>query len=421
MPPEPASTTHVDLTGNVTPPTDPMSRALFVNVPAHGHVNPTLPLVAELVSRGERVDYALTPDFGPAVVHAGAGLVPYQSTMAQALSQLGSSPGPDRLLATLVREGTHVLPQLLDRVRTDPPDYLVHDPFCFWAPLLATGLGVPAFRTYATYAPNRQTLREPAFRRFAYWVESAPPSEVFEEAARAFGARFGVAPPTPADIFLGAAELNIVFLPRLFHPGGEAYDDRWVFVGPSVGPRSAGGQDLPAAQDGPLLFVSLGTIFNDQAAFFLACLDAFAGTRWQVVLAVGDRVDLDAIGPVPANASVHRRVAQLDVLSRASVFITHGGMNSTMEGILAGVPLVVVPQQEEQAVTAERVSELGLGTHLMPDDATSEALAEAVARVCADEGIRERVAAMRRAAVEAGGPARAAEEILRRVPSRPSG
>jgi MGT family glycosyltransferase len=188
-----------------------------------------------------------------------------------------------------------------------------------------------------------------------------------------------------------------------------------------VGPRGAAGQDLPAAQDGPLLFVSLGTIFNDQAAFFLACLDAFAGTRWQVVLAVGDRVDLDAIGPVPANASVHRRVAQLDVLSRASVFITHGGMNSTMEGILAGVPLVVVPQQEEQAVTAERVSELGLGTHLMPDDATSEALAEAVARVCADEGIRERVAAMRRAAVEAGGPARAAEEILRRVPSRPSG
>jgi UDP:flavonoid glycosyltransferase YjiC (YdhE family) len=56
-----------------------MSHALFANIPAHGHVNPTLPLVAELRARGEEVDYALPTEYAAAVTHAGARHVPYSS------------------------------------------------------------------------------------------------------------------------------------------------------------------------------------------------------------------------------------------------------------------------------------------------------------------------------------------------------
>src|SRR5438093_12115689 len=123
--------------GNATLLGEPMSRALFVNIPAHGHVNPTLPLVGELVARGERVDYAITPDFEPAVRRAGAGLLPYDSTLPTALAPSIDRAAGFRLPARILEDTIHVLPQLLDAVGGDPPDYVVHDPFSLSARLLA--------------------------------------------------------------------------------------------------------------------------------------------------------------------------------------------------------------------------------------------------------------------------------------------
>jgi MGT family glycosyltransferase len=88
-------------------------------------------------------------------------------------------------------------------------------------------------------------------------------------------------------------------------------------------------------------------------------------------------------------------------------------MNSTMEALAHAVPLVVVPQQSEQRVTAGRVAELGLGRHLDPDDVTPESLLEAVTALVAEPGVAERLAAMQKAALAGGGHERAAAEILR--------
>ena len=67
---------------------------------------------------------------------------------------------------------------------------------------------------------------------------------------------------------------------------------------------------------------------------------------------------------MPDHFIIRQHVPQLDVLEKAKLFVSHGGMNSTMEAMNAGVPLVVVPQMHEQEVTAKRVDELGLGVHL---------------------------------------------------------
>ena len=88
-------------------------------------------------------------------------------------------------------------------------------------------------------------------------------------------------------------------------------------------------------------------------------------------------------------------------------------MNSTMEALAHAVPLVVVPQQSEQRVTADRVVELGLGRRLDPDDITSESLLEAAGALVSEPGVAERVAAMQKATLAGGGHDRAAAEILR--------
>lgn len=133
---------------------------------------------------------------------------------------------------------------------------------------------------------------------------------------------------------------------------------------------------------------------------------------WQVVLSVGTRTDLTTIVRIPDNFLVRPHVPQLEVLEHTGVFVTHGGMNSVMEAIYYGVPMVVVPQQPEQAMTAARVAELGLGVALEPGQVTASALRDAVTTVSGDAGgYRSRIAYMQQAARDAGGYLRAADAI----------
>ena len=86
-------------------------------------------------------------------------------------------------------------------------------------------------------------------------------------------------------------------------------------------------------------------------------------------------------------------------------------MNSTMEGLNAGVPLVAVPQMPEQEITARRVEELGLGKHLQPEDTTAASLREAVSQTDGDPHVLKRIQDMQKHIKQAGGAEKAADEI----------
>ena len=90
--------------------------------------------------------------------------------------------------------------------------------------------------------------------------------------------------------------------------------------------------------------------------------------RWPVpdgesALSVG-RIPPQALGELPAGVTAHAHVDQLAVLSRSSLFITHGGFNGVQEALIAGVPMLLFPQMQEQALNTARVGELGAGLRL---------------------------------------------------------
>jgi MGT family glycosyltransferase len=214
------------------------------------------------------------------------------------------------------------------------------------------------------------------------------------------------------DFFTHTEALNIVFMPRAFQPAGETFDERFVFVGPSILPRkSTPAFPLERLEGQPTLFISLGTVFNNRPDFFKLCFHAFGHQPWHVVLAHGKHVDEAALGAVPQNFLLAPYVPQLEVLQQASVFVTHGGMNSVMESLYFGVPMVVIPQMREQEITAQRCAELGLGIALDNDNLTAEKLRTAVEQVHHTPTFREHVHAMRQAARAAGGYQRAVDAI----------
>lgn len=400
----------------------------FICLPAAGHVNPTLPLVAELVRRGHRVTYATSAKYADAVEAAGAVFLESGDDLAAqfprrvVLADAGAAASPmagmfagmgsgmmSGLLGRWLEGARKEFPALVDRLAADPPDAVCYDAMTFSGKMAAAKLVVPDIALLPTYATNEHfSMREfmPAGAPKAMMEAWKHASQLMTDFAAEQGLgqlQFMDGPP---------ASLNICFIPRDFQPAGETFDDRFQFVGPSLGRRGNEEAWQPRVQDQPLLFISLGTTpLNDRPDFFRMCLEAFAGSRWQVAMATGDRVELSELGEVPPNVELRPVFPQLDVLRHADAFLSHTGMNSTMEALYFGVPLVAFPLQPEQEANARRVEELGLGRRLAAEGLSADLIRAAVDEVSADPLIRSNLARMSEHVRGSGGAAAAADVI----------
>jgi MGT family glycosyltransferase len=117
----------------------------------------------------------------------------------------------------------------------------------------------------------------------------------------------------------------------------------------------------------PLVYASLGTMLNRQHVY-RAILDGCAELPVQVVLSLGQK-EAKWDFPTPANAIVAPFAPQLALLDRASLLITHAGLNTVLEGLDRGVPMLCVPLTNDQPGVARRVEWLGVGEALNPKDA----------------------------------------------------
>jgi MGT family glycosyltransferase len=390
----------------------------FTSMPAHGHVNPTLPLVEELVRRGHRVTYATHEKFADAVESSGATLLAVPGEMPSPPSPANITPeemaGRAEKFFELVRTG---LPPLLTRFEQDPPDALCYDMMTFTGRIVAEKLRLLDIGLLPTYASNEHfSLREQMVSTLNFEPYQQQMLQAFQK-IQEFAAEHGIDEPMH-PLGMAAASLNIVFIPREFQPSADTFDERFRFVGPSVGSRAEDDSWQPPTDSKPLLFISLGTTFNNQADFFRMCLAAFGNSPWHVAMAIGETVDPAELGPIPDNVEIRPYFPQPLVLRHADAFLSHAGMNSTMESLHAAVPMVAVPQMPEQELNAGQVEELGLGCRLAPSELSSELLRTSVEKVSADEQVRTNLAGMREIFHSAGGAVAAADAIEDAVDGR---
>lgn len=217
-------------------------------------------------------------------------------------------------------------------------------------------------------------------------------------------------------LFPSRGDLNLVFLSRDFQMDTPFIDSTFRFVGASINPTLRKEPPLTIKPDErPLIFISLGTVNNNNIGFYQRVIEAFDDARQRVVLSVGTQVNIQELGTIPKNITVSPTVPQLQVLQQADVFVTHGGMNSVQESIYYGVPMVVVPQQLEQMINGRRAQELGvgivLGDHPPYGQVTVSGLRNAVDRILLDTTFRKTVTIQQKASQSAGGYQQAVDEI----------
>ncbi|MDF5717662.1 MAG: glycosyltransferase [Rhizonema sp. NSF051] len=93
-------------------------------------------------------------------------------------------------------------------------------------------------------------------------------------------------------------------------------------------------------------------------------------------------------------------------------YLTHGGMNSVMEFLYYGVPMIVIPQMPEQKMTAQRFAELNLGLNFEKAEVTASLLESVVTRVMNEPQWRDHVRQMQQVLQATVGYQQAADEIL---------
>lgn len=390
-------------------------RLLWVTLAGDGHLNPTLPLVAELVRRGHTVDYATGAEYADAVTGVGARWV----ELPPMPPFLPSGDNGQEILGRWLRHYFHALratyPALREHVRGARPDVICYDTTNWPARVLAEKLGIPAVRSIPNVASNESfSLSEQLPDELG--ADHPVLAELTEECA-AFSGEHGVELDLAGT--LDAPEtLNLVLIPREFQPSGETFDESFHFLGPSLTSRFESEQWSPREPNTPLAFTSLGSILTGTPEFYRTCVKALtdpdvASTRWQLAMTVRDLDPAQLGGELPPRVDIRPWFPQLAVLRRAEVFITHAGMNSVLEALACGVGMVALPETPEQATNADRLQELGLGERLDTDALTPQALHAAVTRVATSAEICGNLARMRAAVQRGGGAARGADLIER--------
>jgi zeaxanthin glucosyltransferase len=143
--------------------------------------------------------------------------------------------------------------------------------------------------------------------------------------------------------------------------------------------------------DKPLIYAALGTLVNGLTDVYKHILEAVEPLEdVQVVLSVGNNINPENLGPIPSNAIVVRSAPQIELLKGAALCITHAGLNTTLESLAHGVPMVAIPIGYDQPGTAARIEYHGTGEFIEVDELTTDRLRGLIEKVLQDPSYRER-------------------------------
>ncbi|CAH1193194.1 Oleandomycin glycosyltransferase [Paenibacillus auburnensis] len=392
-----------------------MARVLFINGGSEGHINPTIGVVQELISRGEEVVYFCIEAFRERIEKTGASVRTFDD---QKLIKAFISGGRNYVLERvngLLLTADIIIPSVLEQIEGEHFDYIIHDSMFGCGHMLAHILKLPAVNSSTSFAQTKDSFHkmlEPLFTEVSPEI-AEPIKDKFNSLTAMMKEKYGVEIHSPYEVFCNPAPLTIVYTTREFQPDGEAFDQTYKFVGPSI--SSGFTQEnfgSPAIEEKNLIYISLGTVFNQAIDFYKLCLEAFKNTDHPIVMAIGNKVHISDLGEIPKNFTVKNYVPQTDVLQQAKLFITHGGMNSTHEGLYYGVPLIVIPQSADQPILARQVATIGAGIQLQMQSLTANQLREAADHVLSHSSFKQSVANIRESFQKAGGSHQAVNEIF---------
>ncbi|NEQ35486.1 MAG: glycosyltransferase [Okeania sp. SIO3I5] len=409
--------------------------------PTHftGHLNTMLPLAQELKRRSHRVTFIGIVGYEAKIRAAGLEFISYgqeefpQGAMTEYLdhlSQLSGIPAFRYSVVGILKKDANALLQETPQLIKDAGiDALLIDSASIGGVAIADFLKIPFITIHSIVVSHQENNIPPLFtnwkynpawwaklrnkfeyRRFQPWIK--PLIEVVSKYRAQWNLPLQPQPDTPnyqlAEISQQPALLEFPRenLPEWFH-----------FTGPYH--YSGTREPVPFPWDKltgkPLIYASLGSLVNRFFDVFYKIAAACEGLDAQLVISLGGSTTLESLPNLPGNPLVVKYAPQLELLQKAALTITHAGMNTTLESLNNGVPMVAIPIAFDQPGVAARIAWSGVGEIIPLKRLTVPRLRRAISKVLTQPSYKQNALRLQEAINRAGGVTRAADIIERGV------
>src|SRR5215469_7718303 len=382
-------------------------RIAFVSLPVTGHLNPMTTLARKLQSRGHEVLFIGVPDVEPVVRAAKLKFESYceEEYPAGSVGEIYSPHSRLRGLEVMKHQAEEISPKFLQAALKHLPQKLaetgveavVFDAAHIFLQLVPMSLGIPFIQVWNNLHLDFSGAVPPTFFGWPHETSAeararniegvkimgnllAPIAAVAQAFAKENGLQINWSDPTATTSKLAV----ITQTPREFDFAGTPWPAHFYYAGPLH--DDEGRERVPFPWESltgePLIYASLGTLVNGQPEILRTILGAVAMLAgFQVVLSIGKNISPAELGAVPANTMVVRNAPQIELLKRAALCITHAGLNTTVESLAQGVPLVAIPIGYDQPGVAARIAHHGVGEFMEVQNLTVEGLSALIQRV----------------------------------------
>ncbi|MGA8480411.1 MAG: glycosyltransferase [Chthoniobacterales bacterium] len=410
----------------------------FISPPILGHLNPMTTLARELQSRSHDVVFISLPDGERSVRAAGLPFLPCGAkefpagSLNERLRWLSKLQGEEALRATLQNVAARtdaMLNSLPATLTAAAVDAVVLDTVLICTELAPMSLGMPYAHVanalhfdYSGYAPlcfydwPHETTSAALARNqkgVDRFLQTLTPTIAV---AKAYAKRVGL----EVDWDNPSATISklawITQCPREFDFESSHWPPQFHHTGPFHDGAGRMQVDFPWERltGEPLIYASMGTLMNGLADVFRTITAATAKRKGlQLVLSVGDQLDPEQIGPLPSNTILVKRAPQLELLKRASVCITHAGLNTALEALAQGVPQVAIPVTTDQPGVAARIAEKRTGLFVPLKELTASRLSLLLDQVLNDSTYRDNARYFQKVIAETKGLSKAADLLER--------
>ena len=401
---------------------------------ASGHLNPMTALGHELKQRGHWVTLMSVLDVQPRALAAGLEFQPIGEAafpvgaMAKAHAKLGQLSGMAASLYTIkifeqaaamfLQEGPAV-------IKSAGMDALLIDQTSFGASTVADFLGIPFISICCALMMNHEPAVPPVYQSWRYqpggWARlrnqaghqlmAAGTSPVTRLIA-SYRRRWHLPPfKNQNDAYSQLAQLGQQ--PAEFEFPRQSLPDCFHFTGPYASPFSREPISFPFERltGQPIIYASLGTVQNRLFETFQTIAAACQGLDAQLVMTLGGGNVPEALPALPGSPLVVAYAPQLELLQRATLAITHAGMNTTLECLSNGVPLVAIPIANDQPGVAARIAWTGAGEVVPLQRLTVSRLRVAIRQVLTQNTYKQNALRLQAAIQTAGGVQKAANII----------
>lgn len=381
-----------------------------------GHLNPLISLSQELQIRGHKVTFFDKPKIAERVRQAGLGFVPIGASNAfneirfsAKYSTLWSEISALRFnLARISHDMKAFLDESPAALRRAGVNALLIDEVALTGPTVAQMLGLPYFiistsmlhrlgwrsRSWLTgyrYSSSCLSWLQSVFLEVSVLRMRGPLRRALEEYRRQAGLG-----PARQNLTVFPALAHITQLPRCLDHPRRTLPSNFHYTAPFTSNAARPHTAFPWSRlDGrPVIYASLGTTRNVQPAVFRLIAEACQDLQAQLVISLGNRFDPDDFADFPGRPVVTQYVPQVDLLKIARIVITQGGLNTVLETLLAGKPMIVIPMAYDQPAIAARLAQLQIAEVLPVMRLSAKRIRTAVTKLLRDTSYQDAAATM---------------------------